>query len=177
MDYMKKALTLLIGCLVCGLVVAQPVVKGHAWKQQSARGAKPSAVAGEAGNKAARAAAGSGTLHIFLEFKPAQNIVPYRIWIDGKPYRVASDRKTGSVIWENASAGSGSENDTLVAPTKNQIVQVTAVAPLTKLTLPALDAVSANATNGKIVVEYYWKARRYAYTIPEIKMLPAVRLQ
>ena len=31
--------------------------------------------------------------------------------------------------------------------------------------------------NGKIVVEYYWRARRYSYTIPEIKMLPAVRLQ
>ncbi len=175
---MKKAFTFLIGCLVCGLVVAQPVVKGHAWKQQSARGAKPSAVAGETGNKAARAAAGSGTLHIFLEYKQAQNIVPYRIWIDGKPYRVTNDMKPGgSVIRENSSAGSGSENDTLVAPTKNQIVQVTAVALLTKLTLPALDGVSANATNGKIVVEYYWKARRYAYTIPEIKMLPTVRLQ
>jgi hypothetical protein len=171
---MKKAFTFLIGCLVCGLVVAQPVVKGHAWKQQSARGAKPSAVAGESGNKAARTAAGSGTLHIFLEFKQAQNIVPYRIWIDGKPYRVTNDMKPGgSVIWQTE----GSANDTLVAPTKNQIVLVTAVAPITKLTLPALDGVSANATNEKIVVEYYWKARRYAYTIPEIKMLPTVRLQ
>lgn len=171
---MKKAFTFLIGCLVCGLVVAQPVVKGHAWKQQSARGAKPSAVAGESGNKAARTAAGSGTLHIFLEFKQAQNIVPYRIWIDGKPYRVTNDMKPGgSVIWQTE----GSANDTLVAPTKNQIVLVTAIAPITRLTLPALNGVSANATNEKIVVEYYWKARRYAYTIPEIKMLPTVRLQ
>lgn len=171
---MKKAFTFLIGCLVCGLVVAQPVVKGHAWKQQSAGGAKPSAIAGEPGNKAARTAAGSGTLHIFLEFKKAQNIVPYRIWIDGKPYRVTNDMKPGgSVIWQTE----GSANDTLVAPTKNQIVLVTAVAPITRLTLPALDGVSANATNEKIVVEYYWKARRYAYTIPEIKMLPTVRLQ
>ena len=174
---MKKAINLLIGCLCCGLVVAQPVVKGHAWKQQSARGAKPSAVAGETANKNARLA-GSGTLHTFLEFKPLQNIVPYRIWIDGKPYRVTSERKPGgSVIWQNASGQPGEENDTLVAPTKNQIMQVTAMAPVTKLSLPTPDEVSANASNGKIVVEYYWKARRYAYTIPEIKMLAPVRLQ
>jgi hypothetical protein len=175
---MKKAFTFLFGCLVCGLVVAQPVVKGHAWKQQSARGAKPSVVAGEAGNAAARAAAGPGNLYIFLEFKNAQNIAPYRIWIDGKPFRVANEMKPGGpVIRQTASAGSGFDNDTLVAPTKNQIVQVSAVAPVTKLTLPPLDIVSKNAVNGKIVVEYYWKARRYAYTIPEIKMLPTVRLQ
>ena len=171
---MKKAFTLFIGCLVGGFVAAQPVVKGYAWKQQSARGAKPTAVAGESGSKAAGAAAGSGTLHIFLEYKQAQNIVPYRIWIDGKPYRVTNDMKPGgSVIFQTEP----DRSDTLVAPTKNQIVQVTAVAPVTKLILAALDGVSANAANGKIVVEYYWKARRYAYTIPEIKMLPTIRLQ
>jgi len=175
---MKKAFYLLVCCLVGGLVSAQPVVKGHAWKEQTASGVKSSVVAGETGNKPARALAGRGTLYLFLEFKNAQNILPYRIWIDGKPYRVTNEIKPGgSVIRQTESVGSGFDYDTLVAPTKNQVMQVSAVAPLTKLTLPPLDAVSADAADGKIVVEYYWKARRYAYTLPEIKMLRTVRLQ
>ena len=176
---MNKTIGLILCCVVSILVSAQPVVKGYAWKEQSARGAKPAAVAGEAGNAAARPAIGSGNLFVFIEFKPGQNILPYRIWIDGKPYRLIYElQHPGPVIRQTAAVGgSGYDNDTLVATTSNQVMEITAESPLTKLTIPTTDAAKANAVTGTIVVEYYWRARRYAYTFPEIKMLRAVRLQ
>jgi hypothetical protein len=175
---MKTFICVLTGCILSIMVTAQAVVKGHAWREQTVRGARPTPVAGETGNRSARTA-GSGNLYIYIEYKKAQNIVPFRIWIDGKPYRLTySKQQNTPVLRKTVSAdGVGYDNETLVPRTANPVMKISPVQMLTQLTLPEPEAAKEDLENGKIVVEYYWRARRYAFTIPEIKMLPAVRLQ
>ena len=153
-----------------------PVVKGYAYHQSTAGGAKPSAVAGENDTIEKRTLL-SGKLFIFLEFKKTQNILPFRIWIDGKPYRV-QNTPVGSLPFVRRYEDAGlMKTDTLVPSTPNRVTQVGAGTPISQLTIPPVDGLSKIARPGSIVVEYYWRAKRYAYTISEIKILEAVRLQ
>ena len=178
---MAKAIFLLACFIIPVIVIAQPgtpVVKGHAWHQPSIQGAKPSQRAGEAGNTPARPPISSGTLYLYLEFRNAQNILPFRLWIDGKPYRVSNELKQEKpVVRQRVDVADITHSDTMVAATNNQVMQVTAEASISKISIPPLEEAKTNGVNGKVVVEYYWKARRYAYTFPEIKMIEAVRLQ
>jgi hypothetical protein len=181
MDDMKKAIYLLACFIVPAMAQAQPgtpVKEGFAWLQHTARGAKPSAVAAEAGKADNKRPLSPGRYFIYLEHKNGQRILPFRIWINGQPYRVNNTTidKT-PVVRERPDLGTGSVYDTLVAARRNKLVQVEAAAPIKNLTIPHAAGLSATPHPDKIVVEYYWRAKTYAYTIHEIKILEAVRLQ
>lgn len=174
---MKKLVYLFTLFIAPVIGLAQPVVKGIAWHQPSARGAKPSAVAGEKGN-VNKTNFSQGNLYIYLEHKNGQRILPFRVWINGQPYRV--NNKTISktpVVRERPGVGISSEYDTLVAATRNGLVQIEPAAPVKNLSVPRSRGVADAPGAGTIVVEYYWRAKTYAFTIQEIKMLEAVRLQ
>jgi hypothetical protein len=177
---MKKMIYLFAVLMVPAFVLAQPgtpVIKGIAWQQSTAGGAKPSAVAGERGN-ANSAAVYPSRLFIYLEHKNGQRLLPFRIWINGQPYRVNNKPVSKSpVVRERPGVGTSSAYDTLVAATRNGLVQIEAGAPIKNISIPLSQGVPAHPDAGKIVVEYYWKAKTYALTIPEIKVLEAVRLQ
>lgn len=176
---MKQVIGLMMGCLMTSAVLAQPglpVVKGYAWHQSTAGGAKPSAIAGE-NNTTKTNTLLTGKLFVFLEAKKAQNILPFRIWIDGKPYRVQNTPLPSTPFVKQYEDGGILKGDTLVPATRNAVMQVEVLSPITQVTIPPVEDVSKNARPGAIVVEYYWRAKRYAYTISEIKILEAVRLQ
>lgn len=142
------------------MAICQPVVKGHAWHQKTVSGVKPS------GNN--NPPVSTGNFFIYLEYKKGQNILPFRVWVNGKPYRVTNEIKNDNPVTR--------EKDTLVAPTTHQVVQVYPEALINEILLKPLQGVQTAADKGKIVVEYYWRAKRYAYTFREIKMLEAARL-
>jgi hypothetical protein len=177
---MKKLINLFAVLIMPAFVLAQllpPVTKGIAWQQATARGAKPSAVAGESGN-ANKSAISPAKLFIYLEHKNGQRILPFRVWINGQPYRVNNKPVSKTpVVRERPGVGTSSDYDTLVAATSNRLVQVEVGAPIKNISIPLSQGVPANGDTDKIVVEYYWRAKTYALTIPEIKILEAVRLQ
>jgi hypothetical protein len=168
---------LLIVLLAPAFGLAQPVVKGYAWSQTTARGAKPSAVAGESGN-ANKSVIAPGKLSIYIEHKNGQRILPFRVWINGQPYRVNNNMVSKTpVVRERPGVGTSSDYDTLVAATSNKVIHIEAAAPVKNISIPLSKGVPRKPDGNKIWVEYYWRAKTYAYAIPEIKMLEAVRLQ
>jgi hypothetical protein len=177
---MKGAIYLLVCFLIPVLMVAQagtPVIKGYAFLQSTARGAKPTAVAGETRNTTSKPVA-SGRYYIYLESRNGQNILPFRIWINGTPQRVTNETMQNTPVTKvRPDVAAITQYDTLVAATSNKVTLVNPAATIRELTITPLPGVKVASEEGKVVVEYYWKARRYAYTIPEIKILEAVRLQ
>jgi hypothetical protein len=178
---MKKSIYLLVCFIAPVLIMGQtgtPVIKGYAWLQSTARGAKPTAVASEAGNTGSTPTRSSGRYYLYLESRNGQNILPFRIWINGVPHRVTNEIMTNTPVTKSRPDVTGiTQYDTLVAATKHKVTLVNPAATIRELTITPLPGVKAASEQGKVVVEYYWKAKRYAYTIPEIKILEAVRLQ
>ena len=179
MVYMKKLVGVLI-VFVPVLILAQPgtpVIKGIAWHQTTAAGVKPSATAGQAGN-VNRSFLLPNKLFIYLEHKNGQRILPFRVWINGRPYRVNNKPVSKTpVVRERPGVGTSTDYDTLVAATKNGLVQVEAAASIKNISIPLSKGVPATPNAKEIVVEYYWRAKTYSFTIQEIKMLEAARLQ
>jgi hypothetical protein len=174
---MKKLIYILIVFIIPLAALAQPVVNGIAWHQASARGAKPSAVAGENGavNKPVLSA---GKFFIYLEHKKGQRILPFRVWINGQPYRVNSKLLAkGPVVRERPGVGDRSDYDTLVKATNLSLVEIQPATPVKSISIPRSQGVADTPDAAQIVVEYYWRAKTYAWIIREIKMLEAVRLQ
>lgn len=168
---------LLIVLLAPAFGLAQPVVKGYAWSQATARGAKPTAVAGESGNANKRLIS-PAKLSLYIEYKNGQRILPFRIWINGQPFRVNNHPVSKTpVVRERPGIGTSTDYDTLVTATSNKVMQIEAAAPVKNISIPLSKGVPAKPDAEKIWVEYYWRAKTYAYAIPEIKMLEAVRLQ
>lgn len=178
---MKGAIYLLVCFLIPVLMRAQggtPVIKGYAFLQSTAGGAKPTVVAGEAGNTGSTPTRSSGRYYIYLESKNGQNILPFRIWINGTPRRVTNELMQNTPVTKvRPDVAPTTQYDTLVAATSNKVMLVNPAATIRQMTITPLPGVKAASEEGKVVVEYYWKARRYAYTIPDIKILEAVRLQ
>lgn len=178
---MKKGIGLLVFCVAAVTVRAQdnsPVTAAYAYNQPVLRGARPAAIAGEQGAIRRNRAPLPGKLYVYFEYDPAQNIVPYRIWINGKPHRLSYERITSTpVVISRPGVVAGSKGDTLVPATSNKLLHIIPGAELAKLTIPPLKAATENASPGNLVLEYYWRAGRYSHTINEIKILEAVPLQ
>ena len=164
-----------------GMLTAQnsePVFAGYAYRQPVLGGAKITTVAVEDGTEKQLIPSNKGNLFIYLEYKKSQFIVPYRIWIAGQPFRVEYQKlPVTPIVLNNAGIGFNTNTDTLVKKTSNKIIQVSPSAALSGLVLKPVPGVEENAVPGKIVVEYYWRAKRYCYIIGDIKNLEPIPLQ
>ena len=149
-----------------------PIAKGYAYLRESMPGIVPRTV-DEKGNEIIREDKPIASYELFLEYKKGNNIKPVKLWINGVPYRVRTETiKSTPILYKRETVGNNFESDTLVQKTSYGVLRLLPdgelnPAPMTKQT---------NSGN-KLLVEYYWKGKKYSYTIKDIRKLTPLILQ
>jgi hypothetical protein len=152
-----------------------PIVNGHAYQRASLPGTIPKGVANEDGSQSDRPIKPMITHFVYLEIKPSQNIKPATIWIRGKSYNLETEKITSvPVVLERQGIGEKTLSDTLVKKTENNVFRIY---PRGTLFTKASSAISKKINKQNIVIEYYWKGKKYYYTISNIKNLQPLALQ
>ena len=172
---MKKTgftLSLLILSIAAISQAKLPIVKGYAYLRESLPGIVPKTV-DEKGNEIIHENKPIATYELFLEYKKGNTIKPVKLWINGVPYRLRSEAITATpILYKRETVGNNFETDTLVKKTTYQVMRLLSDGELN----PAPMTRQKDSGN-KLVVEYYWKAKKYSYTIKDIRKLTPLILQ
>lgn len=175
---MKKLFIFLAAFSTSILSIAQlksPVLNGYAYQRASLPGTIPKGVTNEDGSQADRPVKPMITHFVYLEIKPTQNIKPATIWIRGKSYKLETEKITSiPVVLERQGIGEKTLSDTLVKKTANNVFRIY---PKGTLVTKASSAISKKINKQNVVIEYFWKAKKYYYTISDIKNLQPLALQ
>jgi len=172
---MKNLLCVVLLAVLGRDVMAQnkkPIIAGYACLRESTPGVSPKGAIDEKGNEAKRAKHSAGSYYVYVEYKKNQMIQPFRVWLYGKPYHVKNQKISHTpVIIQQQATGISAQADTVVAKTINGVMQI----------IPDGEWINkkpaAAATSENTLIEYYWKGKRYTYTIKEIKKLSPAVLQ
>lgn len=175
---MKKWFIFLAALSVSILSIAQsksPIVNGYAYQRASLPGTIPRGVTNEDGSQADRPIKPMITHFVYLEIKTSQNIKPTTIWIRGKNYNLETEKiTTVPLVLDRQGIGDKTLSDTLVKKTANNVFRIY---PKGTLVTKASSTISKKINKQNIVIEYYWKSKKYYYTIRAIKNLQPLALQ
>lgn len=172
---------LLIALAFLGLIPAfaqtkGPVIKAYAYQRQTVPGTSPQKSVDESGTIAQRPLKQFMDYFIYLETKKGQTIKPSKVWINGIPNQLKTEKigKT-PVVFKREGIGEKMIIDTLAPKTTNPMIMIRPDGELT------IDPIPSGKTNNAPVkgirIEYYWKGKKYFYDIKEIKTLEPLVLQ
>lgn len=112
------------------------------------------------------------TYFIYLETKPSELIQPSLIWINGKAYKLKTEKITTPVLVPRIDAVKSV--DTLVKETSNNVIRIQ---PVEEASVRPSNAVAKKIKNSQIVIEYVRKSKKQYYTIDRIKTLTPLAMQ
>ena len=116
------------------------------------------------------------TYYIYVETKKGQMIKPTKVWINGRPNQVKTEKIVKTpVVFKRQGIGDNMMIDTLAPKTSNYLWNIKPDGELTIDPLP-LGKENNSPSNG-IRIEYSWKGKKYYYDITEIKTLEPLVLQ
>jgi len=165
----------LISVITISLGQTAPVVKGYAYQRVTFPGTRTTGISEETGAETQRTVKEKITWSVFLEHKPSVTIKPTLIWLRGTPYRVTYEKvNQNKVVVSRTTMNDRLTYDTLVKVTHNTIISML---PSMQSRISKTSAVSKKINNKNAVVEYYFKGKKYYYTIPVIKKLEPLALQ
>ena len=153
-----------------------PVIKAYAYQRQSVPGTNPQKSVDESGTIAQRPLKQFMDYFIYLETKKGQTIKPTKIWINGIPNQLKTEKISRTpVVFKREGIGDKMIIDTLAPKTNNPLMLIKPDGELTIDPLP-LGKTNNNPLKG-IRIEYFWKGKKYYYDIAEIKTLEPLLLQ
>jgi len=175
---MKKTLLITL-IIIAGLTVnAQnkgPVIKAYAYQRQSLPGNIQKSDS-EDGAVVKRPVKEFIDYYIYLETKKGQTVKPTKIWINGIPNQLKSEKISKTpVVYKREGIGDKMIIDTLVRKTSNPLLKINPDGELT------IDPLPLGKTNNLpllgVRIEYTWKGKKYYYDINEIKNLEPLIFQ
>ena len=170
---MKKTFLIVSFIIIAWSATSQDGVKNaYAYQRTALPGVAPRKTIDESGNEIARPVKPMVNYFIYFEAKPGENLAPYQIWIDGKPFKATTEIVSSPVIMQRSHPGEGP--DTLVRKTSNAVMRILQGE---ELKVKADSKVLKHMKGSKIVVEYTRKGKRCFYQIKEFKKLPPQVLQ
>ncbi len=176
---MKRFLLIVMGFLGTIPAFAQakgPVIKAYAYQRQTVPGTNPQKSVDETGTIAQRPLKQFMDYFIYLETKKGQTIKPSKVWINGIPNQLKTEKISKTpVVFKREGIGETMIIDTLAPKTINAMIMIR---PDGELTIDPLPLGKTNNSPAKgIRIEYYWKGKKYFYDINEIKTLEPLVLQ
>lgn len=153
-----------------------PVIKAYAYQRQTVPGTNPQKSVDESGTIAQRPLRQFMDYFIYLETKKGQTIKPSKVWINGIPNQLKTEKITKTpVVFKREGIGEKMIIDTLAPKTNNPMLMIKPDGELTIDPLPL--GKTNNAPVKGIRIEYYWKGKKYFYDINEIITLEPLVLQ
>lgn len=148
--------------------------KIHAYSKEVLGGASPRATIDENGNTQQRPANASYQYYFYIETAKNQSIDIRYIWMDGKAYKVSSQKVALPIVVPGMVTPSSTKADTLIPSGKNRFwkVDLNGVAVIKQKT-----AVNKLLQSNALVAEYMYKGKVYLLAGKEIKGLSPLVLQ
>ena len=152
-----------------------PILRAYAYQRQSLPGNIQKSDS-EDGTVTKRPLREFMNYFIYLETKKGQTIKPSKVWINGIPNQLKTEKISKTpVVYKREGIGDKMIIDTLAPKTSNPLLMIKPDGELTTDPLPL--GKTNNAPAEGIRIEYLWKGKKYFYDINEIKTLEPLVFQ